>query len=72
MAGNEWRSLRVYVSSVFDDAFGERAHLDSVVCAVLPTLRQICDGNNSGCHAAMFSCRFFPRWKSTAPVVVLS
>jgi hypothetical protein len=46
MAGNEWRSLRVYVSSVFDDAFGERAHLDSVVCAVLPTLRQICDSNH--------------------------
>lgn len=31
MAGNEWRSLRVYVSSVFDDAFGERCHLESVV-----------------------------------------
>ena len=33
MAGNEWRSVRVYVSSVFDDAVGERHHLADVVRA---------------------------------------
>jgi hypothetical protein len=31
MAGNEWRAVRVYVSSQFEDCFGERALLEEVV-----------------------------------------
>ena len=44
MAGNEWRAVRVYVSSHFDDCVGERDHLESAVVSecqrcLVPLLR---------------------------------